>query len=176
MNATEIVSPANPGLNRIRKVIWMIRILIGLAVVFIVAFHLLFLSSLIGWTDLSPRSTTFPPLSRYASVHAIPASVLILGFVRTGLFFAGAFVLNRLLRSFARGNLFTARNINGIRWLGGLVIGDWVVVKFLEAFASRSVAVGFDDFAKLAIGFLVVLIAWIMDEGRKIQEEQELTV
>jgi hypothetical protein len=25
-------------------------------------------------------------------------------------------------------------------------------------------------------GFLIFLIAWIMDEGRKIQEEQELTV
>jgi len=25
-------------------------------------------------------------------------------------------------------------------------------------------------------GFLILFIAWIMDEGRKIQEEQELTV
>jgi hypothetical protein len=29
---------------------------------------------------------------------------------------------------------------------------------------------------RLGIGLLILLIAWIMDEGRKIQEEQELTV
>jgi hypothetical protein len=117
-----------------------------------------------------------PPFSRYASVRAIPGSLLILGFVRAGFFFAGAFVLNRLLRSFAGGILFTARNITGIKCLGYLVISDWVVVKFLNAIASRSLVIGFDDFAKLAVGFLFVLLAWIMDEGRKIQEEQELTV
>ena len=28
----------------------------------------------------------------------------------------------------------------------------------------------------LFMGFLIIFIAWIMDEGRKMQEEQELTV
>jgi hypothetical protein len=28
----------------------------------------------------------------------------------------------------------------------------------------------------LVLGLLILLISWIMDEGRKIQEEQELTV
>jgi len=28
----------------------------------------------------------------------------------------------------------------------------------------------------LVTGFVILFIAWIMDEGRKIQEEQELTV
>ena len=32
------------------------------------------------------------------------------------------------------------------------------------------------DFGVLLGGLIVVLIAWIMDEGRKIQEEQALTV
>jgi hypothetical protein len=32
------------------------------------------------------------------------------------------------------------------------------------------------DFGSPLIGMIVFLIAWIMDEGRKIQEEQELTV
>jgi hypothetical protein len=41
----------------------------------------------------------------------------------------------------------------------GLFIGG-----FLELFLS------------LLPGFVIIFIAWIMDEGRKIQEEQELTV
>jgi hypothetical protein len=32
------------------------------------------------------------------------------------------------------------------------------------------------DFGLILTGISIVLIAWIMDEGRKIQEEQELTV
>jgi hypothetical protein len=32
------------------------------------------------------------------------------------------------------------------------------------------------DFGLFLAGVVIVLIAWIMDEGRKIQEEQELTV
>jgi hypothetical protein len=32
------------------------------------------------------------------------------------------------------------------------------------------------DFGWLLTGAIIVLVAWIMDEGRKIQEEQELTV
>jgi hypothetical protein len=32
------------------------------------------------------------------------------------------------------------------------------------------------DFGLLLAGVIIVLVAWIMDEGRKIQEEQELTV
>ncbi|MEI9863261.1 MAG: DUF2975 domain-containing protein [Limisphaerales bacterium] len=39
--------------------------------------------------------------------------------------------------------------------------------------ASRGVEI---TFGQLVLGLLIILIAWIMDEGRKIQEEQELTV
>ena len=32
------------------------------------------------------------------------------------------------------------------------------------------------NFGLLLAGIIIILVAWIMDEGRKIQEEQELTV
>jgi hypothetical protein len=35
---------------------------------------------------------------------------------------------------------------------------------------------GFINLGYLLAGTIIILIAWIMDEGRKIQEEQELTV
>ena len=175
MNANEISPKANARLNRIRIVSRVVRILVGLAVVSVVAVISICLSDIIGWTSISPGLLS-PPFSRYASLRAIPASVLILGFIRAGLFFAGAFLLNKLLRFFADGNFFTAKNITCIKWLGYLVISDWLVAKFLDAIASRGLVIGLHDFAKLAIGFLIILIAWIMDEGRKIQEEQELTV
>jgi hypothetical protein len=51
------------------------------------------------------------------------------------------------------------------------VLADWVLIRVLDAMAH-----GFSLDTRLAVGLLIVLISWIMDEGRKIQEEQELTV
>jgi len=176
MNTNVSSSKTDRRLNRIKKVVWVVRILTGLAIACIVACDLIFLCNIIGWTDISLGSISSPPFSKYSSAHAIPVSFLILGFIRVGFLFAGAFVLNRLLRFFAGASFFTAENIICIKWLGSLVISDWVVAKFLQAIGSRALMIGFDDFTKVAIGFLVILIAWIMDEGRKIQEEQALTV
>ena len=168
MNANEISLKVNLRLKRIKKIILAIRVLIGLTIVSAVAF------GLIPFAEL--KRVGFFPFSKYASMEMIPVSVFILGFIRTGLFLAGIFILNKLLRIFAKGDFFTAGNIAYIKWLGGLVIADWLTVKFLDAIVSRMVVVGVGDFTKLAFGLLIILIAWIMDEGRKIQEEQDLTV
>jgi hypothetical protein len=168
MNTSESSLRTNPRLNRIRKVIWAIRILVGLAV----------LAMIVGivFIFIAPKKVGLWPFSKYPSIHVVSLTVMELEFVRGVLFFTGAFVLNRLLQFFARGNFFTAANISCIKWLGALVIGDWLMVKFLEAVAFRAITIGFSDFTKPAIGLSIILIAWIMDEGRKIQEEQELTV
>jgi len=49
------------------------------------------------------------------------------------------------------------------------------VRKFRMGFFSFNFGTNF-DFGRLLEGVTIILIAWIMDEGRKIQEEQELTV
>jgi Protein of unknown function (DUF2975) len=175
MNANVFSQKPNARLKRIKIVSRIVRILVGLAVVSVVAVISICLSDIIGWTHISPNVLS-SPFSKYSSLRAIPVSILILGFVRAGLFFAGAFLLNKLLRFFANGNFFTTENITCIKWLGCLVMSDWLVAKFLDTIASRGLVIGLHDFAKLTIGFLIILIAWIMDEGRKIQEEQELTV
>jgi Protein of unknown function (DUF2975) len=170
MNGNEISSaPKSFRVDRIQKVVWVIRMLIGLAAVFAAAFPSIFFSGI-------NNSTNLPPFSWHSSLHTIPAFILTLGLLRAVLFFAGAFFLDKLLRCFAHGNFFTAQNITYVKWLGCLVISDWVVVKFLAAAVSRALVIGPHDFTKLAVGFLVVLIAWLMDEGRKIQEEQASTV
>jgi hypothetical protein len=179
MNTNENSPKANPRLRRIQKVVWVVKALIVLAVVSAATGILIYLGCVAGWINVP--SVALPPLFwkytwKYSSPDAVPASILILGFARAGLFFSGAFVLNRLLGYFARGNFFTAKSISCIKWLGGLVMSDWLAVKLLDAIGSRMVMLAPADFTKLAIGFLIILIAWIMDEGRKIQEEQELTV
>jgi hypothetical protein len=52
------------------------------------------------------------------------------------------------------------------------VAGDGLIQTILELLSSH----GTLCLNEMFFGGLIVLIAWIMDEGRKIQEEQELTV
>ena len=114
--------------------------------------------------------------------------------------------LAQLFRLYERGMIFAAEAIRCIKVLGMICVIGWltlVAVRFtprpepiphnLSADVHLVKAVGvekhyyrmgffsFDfgtgiDFGTLFVGVSVILAAWIMDEGRKIQEEQELTV
>jgi hypothetical protein len=57
----------------------------------------------------------------------------------------------------------------------GVTLREVSVTHYQMGFFSFDFGTGI-DFGMLLIGVVIVLIAWIMDEGRKIQEEQELTV
>ena len=111
--------------------------------------------------------------------------------------------LANLFRLYERGLIFATETIRCIKLLGVVCLTGWLVLTTAH-FASRpepasdhppigaTVTVvkapryqmGFlsfnfgtsIDFGYLFVGAAVVLAAWIMDEGRKIQEEQELTV
>ena len=92
--------------------------------------------------------------------------------VKMGLGFFCAGVMLRLFRLYGRGILFSAKNVNCIRFLGWWLIIDWVIDYQMQGLLrdmdlSTTPAI---------VGLMIIFVAWIMDEGRKIQEEQELTV
>ncbi len=114
--------------------------------------------------------------------------------------------LARLFRLYERGFIFASENVRCIKILGLLWIAQWtlktihqfvfnyyslpslrsslptkVASKLKEEMFSGNVNLfPFPfwniNFGPLLAGIVIILIAWIMDEGRKIQEEQELTV
>ena len=114
--------------------------------------------------------------------------------------------LSRLFRFYERGLIFAAKTIRWIKVLGIICVIGWitlVAVRFtpgpvsvphnppadvhsvrvmpMEQHSFRIGFFSFDfgtgiDFGTLFVGASVILAGWIMDEGRKIQEEQELTV
>jgi hypothetical protein len=102
----------------------------------------------------------------------------------------------KLFSCYVRGDLFSPKAVRCIRWIGiiSLLMGignifntqhvhlhngwftnvnssPWLVemVLYLQIVLFHLVH-------DLIPGFVILFIAWIMDEGRKIQEEQELTV
>lgn len=91
----------------------------------------------------------------------------------------------RLFSSYARGNLFSSETASCLRGMG------WVsIVIAFERLASIAFQiahnppnwawtwgiVGLEFCMNISLGFAIICIARVMDEGRKIQEEQELTV
>ena len=111
--------------------------------------------------------------------------------------------LAHLFRLYERGLIFAAETIRCIKILGVVCLAGWLVlvaahftprpepvphtypagVKVVKV-TQHSYRMGFFsfdfgtgiDFGLLFVGAAVVFAAWIMDAGRKIQEEQELTV
>ena len=157
-------------LNRIKKASFVIQILMGICLV--LGFYE-FLGFLFGWpTILLERRILIGPEHLYTTVGEMPAEVLWLWVVQKLLAFWGGIMLLRLFWLYGRGILFSAKNVTCIRFFGWWLMIDW----FIE-FQMRSELRDMDiSTTPLLVGLLVIFAAWIMDEGRKIQEEQELTV
>ena len=88
----------------------------------------------------------------------------------------------RLVRLYGRGIYFSAKNIIFIKLFGGWLIVDWAMDFFIQrweqnaGFSGGWVTPSVVSVTPVFVGLLIIYVAWIMDEGRKIQEEQELTV
>jgi hypothetical protein len=122
-----------------------------------------------------------PRLTRFLAfwVDMIPAAVIIYGLRK----------LEGLFRLYEQGIIFTAQNVKYFHSLGRALlvwVGCDVVRNSLLSIVltldnppgHRVITVGFGsaDGAALFVGIVVLIISWVMDEGRKIQEEQALIV
>lgn len=97
--------------------------------------------------------------------------------------------LLKLFKNYQEGQIFSLSNVSYYRRLGYSVFA-WVIcdkivdalisiiLTYQNAIGDRQIVIRFGsaDFAALAIGGLVILIAWIMNEGHKLNEEQALTI
>ena len=132
-----------------------------------------FLGFLFGWPGFSHDPLRMVVSHHvYASPAEMPPAVFWLMIIKQGLtFFAGGMLL-RLFWLYGKGIIFSARNVNCIRSQGYCLIIDWFINYQLQSLTHDMEL----STTSLFVGLLIIFIAWIMDEGRKIQEEQELTV
>ena len=111
--------------------------------------------------------------------------------------------LAKLFHFYEHGLIFATETIRCIKTLGLICVMNWLLTSashlsfhpappppqcpvppgFEMQLVQKSFGLGFFSFSIAGINFglllagvVIVIIAWIMDEGRKIQEEQELTV
>ena len=183
MNATFTVSKSHPNrLNRIKIVSRIFRALIGfvaammtlIAALFFAAATVYLVRLAIGSPEPLPHSmhVSFSPHQNYTSPFSIPLPVYLVGAAQLCLAGLGLIVLNRLFKLYEHGDFFQRANIRCLKWLALVVLGIWLTRTALELMAQQNHV----DGSGLFYGLGVLLIAWIMDEGRRIQEDQELTV
>lgn len=109
--------------------------------------------------------------------------------IPTAVFMFALWQLRRLFGLYMAGSIFTPDNVECYRRLG-LAAVLWVPANILsgslgsvlltysQGEGNRQLSVGISsaELESLFIGLVVLLISWVMDEGRKMEEEQALTV
>ena len=132
------------------------------------------LAFLCGWPffSQSPARMVVSQHHIYTSPADMPGNILTLALLKTAVDFAAGAVMFALLGLYRRGILFSARNVLYIRLQGYYLIIGFLLDDQLQT-ALSDVQLSTTPFF---IGLIIIFVSWIMDEGRKIQEEQELTV
>ena len=112
-------------------------------------------------------------------VEMIPMSAAIYGLLK----------LRHLFQLYEKGLIFTDQNVDCLRSLGYTLL-VWVacdvvrhsllsiVLTLGNPPGQRMVVADFNsgDFSGLLVGIAVLVISWVMDEGRKLQEDQALII
>jgi hypothetical protein len=194
MNANEISPKASARLNRIKIVSRIAR----LGVIGFLLFAIWFLLRV--WI-FQGTPVLFDKLNAASAkaAHQYPLFLCtgILSLITPLILCVWYWKLAQLFYYYERGLIFAVKTIRCIKFLGLLCVINWMLVSTIHLLLQetgpglfqpsssqpmyRMEFFSFDfgwgiDFGPLLIGAIIVLIAWIMDEGRKIQEEQELTV
>lgn len=141
---------------------------------------------LINWSYI-PRPYMYEilhPLSVTEKWHGFAVSLLPL-FVELYILYA----LIRLFKLYERGEIFSLQNVNYIRKIGyGVLVTQLiepiytglmgVVLTMHNPHGHRFAAITLDqrNLASIFAGIIIILISWIMAEGCKLHEEQQLTI
>lgn len=184
MNATAIApKSANFSLKRIQTVSRTLKVL--------------FILFLLGTVSCDPFWYAFIkwlPQGSYSKISDTPFLTVSEMGLSAGLLVMLVITFWRLLSLYETGTIFSARNVQLLRQFGYLTFGfgllrvwgpgiNWAWRTWWETYSYSilgefflMVILGLISSPWIIGGVAVIMIARIMDEGRKIQDEQELTV
>lgn len=97
-------------------------------------------------------------------------------------------ILIRLFMLYRKGLFFNLKNIQCFKWLGGLLLLQFIFVAFYPALLvtllnmfsgselKRAVVIQDTDIIGFIVGLIIYVIAWIMKQAQQLQQEQELVI
>lgn len=180
-------------MQRIRQVSLFFRVLLTLILI------LMPITQIIGWINAPQSYYLFHFIyfnmipQGYEVLHMLSISERLMGFgvsmlpVSIEMFIV--YCLIRLFRLYEQGHIFTLDNVRYIRYVGYALFADQLaqviygglmglVVTWNNPHGHRLAKITFDqtNAGLLLVAFLVVLVSWVMAEGYKLQQEQQLTI
>ena len=170
---------ASSRMNRIQKASKGIRLALqyGLPVLILLPMLVVVLLPTYGIT--APREylmKSLPAMVPAAKTDAPPFNTYLI-IINLVIFLISFRTILKLLGFFEKGILFATETVRCIKILGCLaIISGAIELIFWIATQNPGTRTLGTGLGNLFEGFFIFFIAWIMDEGRKIQEEQELTV
>lgn len=126
-------------------------------------------------------------------ISEITSQTKMLGFlvslIPNGIFMFACFLLAKLFSLYEKGQIFLARNIRCIRNLGILLLIKPALLMVHEALLTLvltmnnpigerliSLSAGTEKIEDIALALLILLISWVMDEGRKLKEQEDYII
>ena len=176
MNTKEISPKTNARLNRIQKVSRFIRLFLKYGIPLLVVASLAGMSLLVSHSGHSAAPAKNGDAEAMKNARGSTAFGLW-GVLRLVVYLFWYRTMLKLFGFFERGILFTAETVRCIQILGLIYIARFLVQLCFYFFVplpnGQMLAIGIND---LFTGLLITFIGWLIDEARKIREEQELTV
>lgn len=138
--------------------------------------------------NIVPKFSLMPSLADMSALNKFCGFLVTL--IPTGVSMIALGFLAKLFRLYEQLEIFSRENVQCLRRLGFTLLIGQAVYSFvyfplisLALTISNppgqrhiSITVGDQQLAMAAIGLAIILISWIMEEGRKLQEEQAATV
>jgi hypothetical protein len=176
MNANAVSTKASSRLTRIKKVSRILKVCVlfyFVAPLCVIAFNLKSIHSASGMVSIFNHP--------YASASDIPKPMYLLCATGTVVYLLGVISFYRLLCLYEKGVIFSKANVSEMKKLGSYLAGYGILavaanVIYLGGFVFPWVLLEGFVSPWIVVGGAIYIVTWIMDEGRKIQEEQELTV
>jgi hypothetical protein len=173
MNANEISPKADSRLNRIQKVSKWLRLILQYGIPLWVILDLTLSMLVISYGIKMPF---FSIQASKAHEHDTSAMFPVYGVLLLIVFLFWYRTILKLFGLFEKGVLFTAETVRCIQILGGIYIARFFLALVFKFLLPNDEWVGAGLHNNLFIGFFMIFIGWLLDEARKIREEQELTV
>lgn len=136
--------------------------------------------------NIIPENVPLPALTPFTKFFGFLA-----GMIPTGVELFVLYFLIKLFRLYEKGEIFSINNVNYIRKIGYTMLIGVLIHPLYDALISLtltwnnpagmkmrliSISFGSTDVLFILASLLVILISWIMAEGCKLREEQQLTV
>jgi len=175
------------GQEHIRRISRRFRVLFQFLMFFVPASNALF------WFSFNRLPEAFFQSLPISPTTPLPLPVLAAGFVASllpiGVMVYGLATMRRLFQLYENGEIFSGQNVRCFRHLGYAIVA-WVIASTVytpllsviitatnpPGEKSLVIQFGSTQLAALIAGGIVMLIAWVMEEGRKLEDERAHTI